>query len=549
MAQTKANSIGKLSFMALVDKTIDLIEGQVVFVTKEAKPYIAELSSRLGICNQKVALLVCIISQCDDTRIRMRDIAYFFRVRITKIVDKVDDLDDLVRLGFIKRRINSDGENSFRISPVVLKNLRNGILPEKVNIDNLTPKEWIELVGMKLEDRKNNEITDDELSEWLEELVDHNPHLLMVQHIKNYKLTGSELVLFLVMACNFINSHDDRQMRSDIDDYMSGNRLRSHIIGLEEGSHSLMKLGLVEFACCDGKVEPNAWKLTNKTKLEVFSELNLKICTNVRTNLTRHKDIKEKRMFYNKKVTRQVEGLQSLLDNDKMKRVLDKMVEKGMRRGFTCLFYGGPGTGKTETALQLARLTKRDIMMVDIPTIRSKWVGETEQNIKSLFDRYRMAVKSSPENAPILFFNEADAVLNTRNEGGTNAVDKMENAMQNIILQEMEDLEGIMIATTNLTGNLDGAFERRFLYKIEFDKPTPKESKRIWKAMLPDLTDDQSLELARRFNFSGGQIENIVRKRIIDDILKCRDFLDFDSIIENCTTELLNNKQGKKIGF
>ena len=72
--------------------------------------------------------------------------------------------------------------------------------------------------------------------------------------------------------------------------------------------------------------------------------------------------------------------------------------------------------------------------------------------------------------APILLFNEADAIFGVRKNGAENAVDKMENTIQNIILQEMEDLNGILIATTNLATNLDSAFERRFLYKIEFEK-------------------------------------------------------------------------------
>ena len=136
-----------------------------------------------------------------------------------------------------------------------------------------------------------------------------------------------------------------------------------------------------------------------------------------------------------------------------------------MCQGFCCIFYGAPGTGKTETVYKLARQTGRDIMRVDVNKIKSCWVGESEKNIKAAFDRYRNICKNSPL-APILLFNEADAILGIRMEGASNAVDKMENSIQNIILQEMESIEGIMIATTNLTTNLDKAFERRFLYKI-----------------------------------------------------------------------------------
>ena len=114
----------------------------------------------------------------------------------------------------------------------------------------------------------------------------------------------------------------------------------------------------------------------------------------------------------------------------------------------------------------------------------------------------------------------------------------------------MEQLEGIMIATTNLTGSLDAAFERRFLYKIEFEKPSPAERRHIWQSMLPDLTEEDALSLAQRFDFSGGQIENIARKRIVSDILSNRDSVDLDAIIESCKCEsLCKGSARNKIGF
>lgn len=122
--------------------------------------------------------------------------------------------------------------------------------------------------------------------------------------------------------------------------------------------------------------------------------------------------------------------------------------------------------------------------------------------------------------------------------------------MQNIILQELENLEGIMIATTNLTGSLDTAFERRFLYKVEFEKPSPKERSHIWQSLLPDLSAEQAKMLAERFDFSGGQIENIARKRIIADILDDNDTLNLDGIIESCKNELIEKKKSTaRIGF
>ena len=219
-----------------------------------------------------------------------------------------------------------------------------------------------------------------------------------------------------------------------------------------------------------------------------------------------------------------------------------------MRKGFACLFYGAPGTGKTETVYQIARETRRDIMMVDIAETKSMWFGESEKRIKGIFDKYRAFLKTN-EHAPILLFNEADAIIGKRKEIGKSSVDQTENAIQNIILQEMENLEGIMIATTNLTQNLDKAFERRFLYKIEFEKPDIEAKEKIWHAMLPSLSENGYAVLARNFDFSGGQIENIVRKFTVDCILNGSE-PSFDTILEYCKGELLYKNNGRvKIGY
>jgi SpoVK/Ycf46/Vps4 family AAA+-type ATPase len=240
--------------------------------------------------------------------------------------------------------------------------------------------------------------------------------------------------------------------------------------------------------------------------------------------------------------------LRSLLEPGQFDSICSRLEEKGLRRGFACLFYGGPGTGKTETVLQLARQTGRDLVQVNISDIKSMWVGESEKNIKKVFDSYRKLVRDS-ERTPILFFNEADAVIGKRMENVQRSVDKMENSMQNIILQEIENLEGILIATTNLTNNLDSAFERRFLYKIEFSKPSEKAKRAIWRSMLPALSESDATILAKRYDFSGGQIENIARKQAVEEILTgCA--TDIDRLIEFCNDEHLDNSTARpRIGY
>jgi SpoVK/Ycf46/Vps4 family AAA+-type ATPase len=237
------------------------------------------------------------------------------------------------------------------------------------------------------------------------------------------------------------------------------------------------------------------------------------------------KSDEKKALFYNKNEEQKVAKLQNLLDVSAFQAVRERLAQSRLRCGFGCLFYGPPGTGKTETVYQLALLTGRDVMRVDISEIKSMWFGESEKRIKSIFDDYRACVKTLREDGkpePILFFNEADAVISKRRTLNSNHSGPVqtENTIQNIILQELEDLDGILVAATNLTENLDGAFERRFLYKIEFKLPENEARAHIWKKGIPSLAKRDAEELAAAYRLSGGQIENICRKWAVDIVLE-----------------------------
>jgi SpoVK/Ycf46/Vps4 family AAA+-type ATPase len=310
-------------------------------------------------------------------------------------------------------------------------------------------------------------------------------------------------------------------------------------------------LGYIEHKCTeDGIADSDQYMLTRKVKetlLANYKPSHSKCRQYKRRNdrfLKSHSAIKEKDLFFNASEQEQIDHLTSLLTVDNFPSIQQRLEEQGMRKGFACLFYGGPGTGKTETVLQIARQTGRDLMQVDIAGLRDKYVGESEKNIKQVFTRYRELCKNA-DVLPILFFNEADALINKRTENIEHSVDKMDNAMQNIILQEIEDLDGILIATTNLTSNLDKAFERRFLFKIEFHKPNTDVKAKIWRSMLKDISADDARQLASHFDFSGGQIENIARKRTIDYILSGK-FATVDEIEKYCQAELLDNKKERK---
>ena len=175
------------------------------------------------------------------------------------------------------------------------------------------------------------------------------------------------------------------------------------------------------------------------------------------------------------------------------------------------------------------------------------WFGESEKVIKKVFEEYRQLV-AKEKVTPILLFNECDAVFGKRKNVAYSSVGQTENAIQNIILQEMENLEGILIGTTNLTINLDPAFERRFLYKVDFPNPSFEIRSKIWKSKIKNISYTEAKQLAEKYDFAGGNIENITRKIKMNEVLSGKP-VDINQIMTYCENELLSGKNLQRIGF
>ena len=544
----KIAQIRDMSVLEIIEYIIKITEDKPVSIIGAPAKFLKVLTERLGLTQIQALMMSVFVNKCDDNSIVLRDLANHFDGNNISILKCTDDIDVLVKRGIIKRQGERRGNCSYSVPQKTLDALSKDELPKPPKNTELNAFEWLDAIEDIMNDVRYGNINEDEFELQITDIFDNNLHLICTRAIKSHGLDTDDLKLFMAISLCAINNNDDNIGMSDIDDYYKRPELRMISNDLEDGDHILFKENLIEHVNCRGMVDNSHWKLTDYSKYEIYKEFRFRKPKNENSELLEPEKIVEKKLYYNDEITRQIDELRHLLENDRMKAILNKLESKGMRRGFACLFYGTPGTGKTETVLQLAKAVGRPIMQVNISSIRSKWVGETEQNMKACFDTYRKYVKDS-NIAPILFFNEADALFTTRNENAQYGVDKMENTMQNIILQEMENLDGILIATTNLQTSMDSAFERRFLYKIEFTKPTPAERCHIWQAMLPDLTHDDAFMLAERFDFSGGQIENIARKCLIDDILSERKRFNIDAVIECCKHESLVKEKSRKVGF
>ena len=543
----KIADLRKMPVLDIIARVLDLTSGKKFTLGGNVGKCLKVIGEKLDITPVQALFLSIFANQCDDS-IRLRDLAdHFEECRIIDIIKYKKEIDGMVMRGILSPRTDHMNNPAYRLPSNVLEGLCEDKLPSLIEKNDDSIAGWIKSISTIMDMFKEEGAFHYDCTEMFKESFRQFKHLECVRKIRDLNLDKDSLKLFMFMCIKCIVNNDNHITRFDLDGVFSNWEISIIERDLVKGNHPLMEKNLIEHVCEEGIADPHQWCLTDYCKEEFFDDLELSP-SRVPSKLRQPESIVARELYFDPELSAQVDRMKKLLQPEKMDQILEKLSSKGYRKGFACLFYGIPGTGKTETVLQLARLTGRGIMQVDIARIRDKWVGETEKHIKAAFDSYRKHAKDIVP-APILFFNEADALFMTRKENAETGVDKMENAMQNIILQELETLEGILIATTNLTSSLDPAFERRFLFKIEFKKPSAKVRRQIWQSMLPDLGDEDALMLATRFDFSGGQIENIARKRVIDDILDDREGVDIEAIVESCRHECIAKDGSEKIGF
>ena len=471
------------------------------------------LSSRLEMTKNEALLLSVAVNMGTDFRITLANIAEYFACTRIKVLKLAKDIDSLVERRYLRRVKMRERETTYTLHYEAVESIQNDKPYIRQPQSGLDAEQLFEEIHKLIRALKHHQIDISTFAEESELLITSNNHLQFSKTFKALDLQDNNK-LILIKACDMLVNQDDELVTfNDIDDMFESesviSRLHKDILN---GTNELIRKEVLEQYPNDSFRSRDIFQLTEKACTELLGEFGITKsfieAPAKNKNLTQPSDIFAKSLYYNPSEEQQISRLESLLQPDAFANITQRLADSGMRKGFACLFYGAPGTGKTETVLQLARKTGRALMQVNISTIKDKYVGESEKNIKNLFDRYRQLVESEPI-APILFFNEADAIFNKRSENTVRAVDKMENAIQNIILQEMETLDGILIATTNLTSNLDSAFERRFIYKVKFAAPSLEAKQAIWQSMIPSLSEDDAATLASAYNFSGGQIENI----------------------------------------
>lgn len=268
-------------------------------------------------------------------------------------------------------------------------------------------------------------------------------------------------------------------------------------------------------------------------------------------DMIRCASIEKKDLFYSEGSDREICALRNMISQAGFSRVRSILMRKKRSAAVLSLLWGPPGTGKTETVRQLALESGRDVVVLDSSKVFSSNWGASEKLHREFFRAYRY-LASVCSNVPIMLLNEADSALSRRLTSIERAIDKSENIISNILLEELESIEGIVIATTNLIDNLDPAFDRRFLFKTLLSDPDEPARVKIWKSCLPELSDAEAVALASEYVMTGAQISNVVTKRDLAELYYDGD-RGYGYIADLCRNELLSGSSSaircRRVGF
>lgn len=478
----------------------------------------------------------------------------YFNCNPMKILEYSDDFNFLHSSGIFgkqksRQRMKLAGTTdrfiiNEKISEAILQ---NEPMPE-INEDNITDIfELLEKLYNIGEQCDGDEISTQELFNQTRDLISGNLHFPLINKIDLLKLSIDDTYLYLYIIWKTILGSESIDIgRALLGIYDNATKRVNYMQKFLSGENVLIKNNLIEI------IEAHFFN-DAEMKLTDYSNNLLKECgislfmSKVKKeNIISPNDIPFRELIFSKSEMEQLFLLKNLLNDVKFKETQKRLTDKNLPKGVTVLLHGDPGTGKTEIVKQIAKETNRELMKVEISQSKSMWFGESEKIIKRIFTDYKSFAKEC-DLTPILLFNEADAIISKRREIGNSNIAQTENAIQNIILEELENFEGILIATTNLTNNLDSAFERRFLFKIQFQKPDASIRARIWKSKLSFLALQDCDLLAEKFYFSGGQIDNVLRKNEIHEIIH-GEKVTLTKLLAFCSEETLVSNR-VKIGF
>jgi len=489
-----------------------------------------------------------------ESRADISDIGMFFGMEDLDTICLIPEFKELVAkkyLQFSRQRYQVDDSvmaRNIRVSEALVTCLfDNKPVSEMEKEPEMDIFIFVHEVSDMIDFRSSGRFTTQGLWASVEAMEKEHPELELPADLIRKSLAIEDRVLFYEICDDMVARSSTAlvQTLEDIFENVKERLLKTRAI--LKGVDPLTKLGLIKLEGAQ-LISDAELELTQKAK-ELFLREHVGLFSDdLDEDLVKPDTLSKKELYFDGELSQQLHFLKTSLCNEHYLKMQERLVSMSMPKGISVILYGEPGTGKTESVYQIAKETGRDIFHVNISETKSKWFGESEKKIKEVFSKYERICQRSTLK-PILLFNEADAIFGKRKDVGVSNVAQTENAIQNIILEEMEKLEGILIATTNLATNLDPAFERRFLFKIRFGKPSLEVNEQIWRSKLEWLDAEGSKRLAASYAFSGGEIDNVVRKVAMEEVLTGVK-PGMEGLTGYCEEERLSaNRQRKRVGF
>jgi hypothetical protein len=462
-------------------------------------------------------------------------------------------LREMQRIGLLEKE-RYEGIHIYSIESAISEAIDNGDLDTIRNVGPIGLDAVLEYFRKKLLD--HDHLGKSEVNQFIDDIVENNAQLNLIKYCNKKHFTDTVLDAYVCIAVCVKSVFDNDAFNfSYLDNYINMGKnyiqyMRKEILA---DTWAPIAEGLIENAG-GAMVDFNPeLKLTPKGFDYFLKELDPDMLKFLRARLGKvnvpmiqAKDIQKVDLYFNPEFSKRIDRVSSILMPQKFAEFQAGFPTHAKMKGLTMLFHGGPGSGKSEMVLQICRKTKRPLMKIDVTDFQSKWVGESERKLKQIFTDYKTACERL-EVAPILFLNECDQVIGKR-VGIRNSVDQMSNALQNILLEQMEQFDGIMIGTTNLTKNMDEAFERRWAMKFEFESPNEMAKISIWKSAIKGLRQQEAIELVKKFDFTPGEINNVARRFMVENLLgleKSR----LQTLQELCATEHYERNHTSNIGF
>ena len=381
---------------------------------RKARTDISSLSKNLGMTPMQVLILTAVLQKSYHYRIDAEDIASYLGMEYLKFLTYSKDLDELKRRGYIR----VDKECNVVVPSEVLSNLKNNRPLEPEPTAGLDTSRILSRIRRKLSIRENDQLTTDEVRSDFDFLMKENPETSIGRTYIKYlhgKVHDDERLVFAALLYRYYYEEDDMVGWHHLDDYFEDDKLDCLKGEYAVEQMDLQRQGIIEYSGQDGMLTKDYFKIKDSILEEALADVGGLKKKEARVSAARKIDagtIARKELFYNPSEERQVGQLVDILSESRFASIRETMKVQSLRTGFTCLFYGAPGTGKTETVYQLARKSGRNLFVVDVSQIKSCWVGESEKNIKQVFARYRECVAAGG-TIPILLFNEADAIFGT----------------------------------------------------------------------------------------------------------------------------------------